>query len=65
ISIVQRRAFEMIGIYFSGTGNTRHCIEKFVYELDIDATCISNCPSQAMTLLGSTLYEQCKMENYL
>lgn len=31
----------MIGIYFSGTGNTRHCIEKFVYELDADAACIS------------------------
>ena len=27
----------MIGIYHSGTGNTRHCIEKLVHELDEDA----------------------------
>ncbi|MCI9576136.1 MAG: 4Fe-4S binding protein [Clostridiales bacterium] len=24
----------MIGIYFSGTGNTRHCVEKFIQEYD-------------------------------
>lgn len=27
--------------------------------------CVSNCPSQAITLLGKTLYEQCKVEKYL
>lgn len=27
--------------------------------------CISNCPHQAITLLGTTLYEQCRIENYL
>lgn len=27
--------------------------------------CISNCPQKAITLLGSTLYEQCKIEKYL
>lgn len=27
----------MIGIYFSGTGNTRHCVEKFVKENDPQA----------------------------
>ena len=24
----------MIGIYFSGTGNTKHCVEKLVHILD-------------------------------
>ena len=27
--------------------------------------CVSNCPKQAITLLGRTLYEQCKIENYI
>ncbi len=27
--------------------------------------CISNCPKKAITLLGKTVYEQCKIENYL
>ena len=27
--------------------------------------CISNCPQQAITLLGKKLYEQCKIEKYL
>lgn len=31
----------MVGVYFSGTGNTRYCIEKFVHGLDPDAGCIS------------------------
>lgn len=31
----------MLGVYFSGTGNTRHCIELFVKELDKVAKCIS------------------------
>ena len=31
----------MLGIYFSGTGNTKHCIELFVKELDAEAKCIS------------------------
>lgn len=30
----------MVGIYFSGTGNSRYCAQKFVYELDADARCI-------------------------
>lgn len=30
----------MVGVYFSGTGNTRYCIEKFVHGLDPDAACI-------------------------
>lgn len=24
----------MIGVYFSGTGNTKHCVEKFMREYD-------------------------------
>lgn len=31
----------MAGVYFSGTGNTRYCIDKFVHDLDTDASCIS------------------------
>ena len=27
----------MIGIYFSGTGNTKHCVEKLVKLLDASA----------------------------
>lgn len=27
--------------------------------------CISNCPKQAITLLGKRVYEQCKIENYI
>ncbi len=30
----------MIGVYFSGTGNTKHCVEKLVYLLDDAAKCI-------------------------
>lgn len=29
----------MIGIYLSGTGNTRHCVEKLVYLIDNTAKC--------------------------
>lgn len=31
----------MVGLYFSGTGNTKHCIEQFVNEIDCAARCIS------------------------
>ena len=31
----------MIGIYFSGTGNTRHCVEKLINELETGAKCFS------------------------
>lgn len=31
----------MIGIYFSGTGNTKHCVEKLTSLLDADAKIIS------------------------
>ena len=30
----------MIGIYLSGTGNTKHCVEKLVNLLDAAAECI-------------------------
>lgn len=32
---------KIIGIYFSGTGNTRHCIGKLTKTLDISAKAIS------------------------
>ena len=31
----------MIGIYFSGTGNTKHCVERLVSLVDNEAECIS------------------------
>lgn len=31
----------MVGIYFSGTGNTKHCIELFINQLDSSAKCFS------------------------
>lgn len=31
----------MVGIYFSGTGNTKHCIRQFVNEIDCSVPCIS------------------------
>lgn len=31
----------MVGIYFSGTGNTKHCIEQFVNEIDDSVSCFS------------------------
>lgn len=31
----------MIGIYFSGTGNSRYCVEKFLQEYDITANSYS------------------------
>lgn len=31
----------MIGVYFSGTGNTKHCVENFVKQYDNNGTAIS------------------------
>lgn len=31
----------MIGLYFSGTGNTRYCVEKFMSKIDKNAPCFS------------------------
>ena len=31
----------MLGIYFSGTGNTRYCIEQFIKKMDSLAECLS------------------------
>jgi len=30
----------MVGIYLSGTGNTKHCVQKFLSALDSDAKCV-------------------------
>lgn len=39
----------MIGIYFSGTGNTKYCIEQFINEMDSSAHCISIEDANAVT----------------
>lgn len=31
----------MIGVYFSGTGNSKYCIEKFLHEYDTGSTAFS------------------------
>jgi flavodoxin len=31
----------MIGLYFSGTGNTRHCVETFVERYDVEGEAVS------------------------
>lgn len=42
----------MIGIYFSGTGNTKYCVNKFLEAYGGNALCLNKCPRQAITLLG-------------
>ena len=38
----QRNGMEiMIGAYFSGTGNTKHCVEQFVAQCDNNSTAVS------------------------
>lgn len=42
----------MIGIYFSGTGNTKHCVEKLVKLLDVSA---QSFPLEHMKMVYRTL----------
>lgn len=66
----------MVGIYFSGTGNSRYAAEmnniKIVDKKVVQNNrctmcyrCINNCPKQAMTLLGKAVVEQSVIEKYL
>lgn len=41
----------MIGIYFSGTGNTKHCVEKLVHILDDTAKTVPLENSQITNIL--------------
>lgn len=41
----------MIGIYFSGTGNTKHCVEKLVHILDDTAKTVPLEDSQITNIL--------------
>lgn len=41
----------MIGIYFSGTGNTKHCVEKLVKLLDASAQSFSLEHTQMIQIL--------------
>lgn len=45
----------MLGIYLSGTGNTKHCVEKFVYLLDENAKVI---PLEEAQVLESITKEE-------
>lgn len=42
----------MIGIYFSGTGNSKYCIEKFLSEYDVEA--------KAVSIEEKTIFQQIK-----
>lgn len=43
----------MIGVYFSGTGNTKYCVETFVASIDKNATCVSIEDGKVISLLKS------------
>lgn len=52
----------MIGIYLSGTGNTKHCVEKLVSLLDAAAECIPlEAPHITDTLEKAVPRKQCTM----
>lgn len=40
----------MTGIYFSGTGNTKHCIEKFIASLSSDKNQLGGHPAQLISI---------------
>jgi ferredoxin/flavodoxin len=54
----------MIGVYFSGTGNTRYCVQKFINELDNNAKSFSiednelifELPNQDIIIFGFPIY---------
>lgn len=48
----------MIGIYFSGTGNTKHCMELLVSKVDEEAECVSLTDPQAIEKIrdNETIY---------
>jgi len=37
----KRGGSKLIGVYFSGTGNTKHCVEQFVAQCDHNSTAVS------------------------
>ena len=44
----------MTGIYMSGTGNTRHCVEKILSELDPEAKCVPIESESAIEAVGDS-----------
>ncbi len=58
----------MLGVYFSGTGNSRHSLEVFCKEADANAKVISieeEGVIEAITLLGKTVGEQIRIEKFV
>ncbi|MBP9995684.1 MAG: EFR1 family ferrodoxin [Lachnospiraceae bacterium] len=43
----------MVGIYFSGTGNTKHCMELLVSSVDREADCISITDKRVLDIIES------------
>lgn len=43
----------MLGVYFSGTGNTRYCVEKFVSNIDKSAICVSIEDDKILSLIDN------------
>lgn len=43
----------MVGIYFTGTGNTKHCMELLVSSVDKEAECISITDKRVLKVIES------------
>ena len=53
----------MIGVYLSGTGNTKHCIEKLIYLLDETAQAVpieGKETVRLLLLLKNNLEKRCR-----
>ena len=48
----------MIGVYLSGTGNTKHCVERLVHLMDDTAQCVPIEDAQ----IESLLEKECRRE---
>lgn len=65
----------MLGIYFSGTGNSKYALEIFLQHFDISAKAVSiedealfeaiKGQQELVTLLGKKVVEQGTIEKYL
>jgi len=42
----------MIAIYFSSTGNTKHCVKRFGERCTLCYRCVNKCRQKAITILG-------------
>ena len=50
----------MIGIYFSGTGNSRHALEVFIREYDNNSVLFSIEDKNLIEHINSHIYKDCE-----